>query len=350
MYKFDACVVVPAYNEEPVIGSSLARLCEVVYHQHIYVVSDGSKDKTAQIARQFTSNVLELQQNVGKAKALNFLIRSFHLLDRYNYVLFADADSRLSSNFMTEIKKFTIHEPACIVGTVISDRHGLISAYRTYEYGMTHRFFKTAQHMMRVITVAPGCASLYRSDVLAQLDFNNHTLTEDFDLTLQIHKNKLGNILYASKARVITQDPPTLRDYWKQIVRWYTGFWQNIYLHKLYAPNSKVNFEILLMLVDSLSWIFALGVAIMEPLLFLNLLIGFYMINTVLGCIILVLERRGWAIKYIPLFPMFQFINITAYTYSFFRATFSRSKKLSWQKVTRYSVPEQSSGTAKMTA
>src|SRR5205823_656630 len=109
------------------------------------------------------------------------------------------------------------------------------------EYGLSHRVYKQAQNKMRTITVAPGSSSLYRSDVLRELDFGNQTLTEDFDLTLQIYRRKLGRVVYAPRAKVITQDPPTLKDYWNQVMRWYTGFWQNVFMHRIYLPTSMVN-------------------------------------------------------------------------------------------------------------
>jgi len=330
------CVVVPAYNEEQVIDPALRALVRVIDPAHVYVVSDGSTDKTAELALKHTKNVLDLPQNVGKARALKSLINEYQLTLNYEYVLFSDADSQLSFNFITEIKKFMAAQPACIVGTVTSDRHGLISAYRTYEYGLTHRVFKQAQSRMGTITVAPGCASLYRSDVLGLLDFTKHTLTEDFDLTLQIHEKKLGDIVYAPHARVLTQDPPTLHDYWKQITRWYTGFWQNIFLHKAYIPNKKVNMEIMLIVGDGLSWIAAISFAIINPLAFLSLVLMSAIITFILTIGILCLERQFWAMKYMLLFPLFQFINVTSYGYSFFRALGTQTKRLAWNKVLRY--------------
>jgi cellulose synthase/poly-beta-1,6-N-acetylglucosamine synthase-like glycosyltransferase len=338
--RSELCVVVPAYNEEQVISSSLKAMTDIISKDHIYVVSDGSTDRTVELARQHTDNVLELTQNMGKAAALDQLIQANNLITRYEYILFSDADSRLAPNFLEEIKKYTIHDPACIVGTVASDKHGLISAYRTYEYGLSHRVYKQAQSKMRVITVAPGSSSLYRSDVLRELDFSNHTLTEDFDLTLQIYEKNLGRVIYAPKAKVITQDPQSLGDYWKQVMRWYTGFWQNVLLHKIYKPNKAVNVEIWIIVADSLSWIVALVLGIQHPVFFGQVMLVSLIITEVLSFSILMLEKQYWALKYMPMFFLFQLINIATYILSFFRAFKFRNsnKALLWQKVSRYAV------------
>lgn len=339
MSKATIAVVVPAYNEEQVIQSSLKSLARVISAQHIYVVSDGSTDQTAKLAKQTVPQVLALRKNRGKAGALEALIRKYQLTKRYRYVFFFDADTRIRPSFITEIKKvIKAQRPALVVGTVTSDRNKLISAYRVYEYGFSHMFFKNAQNVMGTIVVAPGCASIYRADVLDQLDFSRKTLTEDLDLTMQIHKNKLGKIVYCPKAKVITQDPTTFADYWKQINRWNTGWWQNFFIHKLYQPNSKINAEVLLLLADLLLWLYILSLAIIHPLIFIKLYALAFALASGLGLLVSLITANYWALPYVPLFGFFQLINLTSLIYSFFRAIFGRSSQLGWQKVSRYSV------------
>jgi len=334
-HRVSVGVIMAAYNEEKVITDSLTSLSRVFDPAHIYVVNDGSSDQTAELAGLLTPNVLNLKENVGKINALRVLIAHFDLLKRYDYLLFTDADSRLPADFLDKIKPAIKNHPACVVATVTSQRRGLISAFRTFEYGFSHRVFKRAQGVASLITIAPGCGSLYRTDILEQLDFSDRTLTEDFDLTLQIHLKKLGRIQYAYQARVSTQDPLTWRDYWRQVVRWYTGFWQNIRLHRSYLPTSAINGEIILSLVDSFSWFGALALAVLAPHTFFLLLLYAIVLVSGLGLLVLIMERQYWAIKYLPVFPVFQFINTAAYVYSFFRALKSR-EKLGWHKVARY--------------
>ena len=330
------CAIVPAYNEAAVLLTSLSSLAQTVAPEHIYVVSDGSKDKTADIARQITNNVLALKKNRGKAGALAILIEKYQLTERYDYLMFYDADSRLLPGFAQAVAAQLALRPACIVGTVTSDRHGIVSAYRTYEYGLTHRLFKRAQNEMGTITVAPGCASLYRSDVVKQLEFSTRTITEDFDLTIQIYNKKLGRLVYVPEARVLTQDPGTIADYWKQVTRWYTGYWQNIFLHKLYVPKGRINFEIILQVTDGAAWVGSVILALTHPETFLHLIGMVYLIVCGLSLFILSLERAFWAMLYMPFFPIFQVINLTSYILSFFRALGKR--KITWQKVDRYTL------------
>ncbi len=331
----DICVVIPAYNEALVIEDSLKALAQITDLAHVFVVSDGSKDNTAELARKHTDNVLEIVKNGGKALALEQLIAHFGLSTKYRYILFSDADSQLDPHFFEAIHDAAQKLPACIVGSVVSQKKGLVSAYRTVEYALTQLIFKQAQSYIGTIAVAPGCASAYRSDVLRELHFGGGTLTEDYDLTLQIHAQRLGPIIYAPKARVLTQDPLTIGDYWKQIIRWHTGFWQNFFLHRVYFPRRSVHYEILVLTLDSISWIAVITASIFFPVEFLRLLVLSLTVSWTLTAAVIIIEKTWWTIPYLPLFPFFQLMNIIGYTYSFGRAVLG-GKKLGWDKVQRY--------------
>lgn len=331
-------VVVPAYNEERVIEDSLRSLLKVLPKRHIFVVSDGSTDKTVTAAKRVVPNVLNLRKNRGKAGALQALLKKYQLTSRYKYLFFFDADSRIDKDFLKIIRRRIQDRPACIVGTVTSLRNNVISAYRVYEYGFSHLFYKNAQNVMGTIVVAPGCASVYRTDVLDQLDFSRKTLTEDFDFTIQIHKKKLGKVVYVPAAKVLTQDPQTFGDYWNQITRWNTGFWQNFFAHKLYLPTSTVNGEILLLIIDTITWLVILGLVFSRPILTAKLYVLSLALAMIIGVIVAIIRRQYWAIVYSPVFGLFQIVNLGNWVYSFFRAISKPNRLLPWQKVSRYSI------------
>ena len=60
--------VLPAYNEELVIGSVLLRTKQ--YVDRVIVVDDGSSDRTAEVAKLAGADVVRLEKNTGKAYAL----------------------------------------------------------------------------------------------------------------------------------------------------------------------------------------------------------------------------------------------------------------------------------------
>ena len=90
-------VVVPAYNEEVRLVPTLERLLEYYeaagYPYDVAIVSDGSRDKTADIARKFAEvhpnfSVIDYSPNRGKGYA----VRTGVLAAKGDIVLFCDAD------------------------------------------------------------------------------------------------------------------------------------------------------------------------------------------------------------------------------------------------------------------
>src|SRR5215216_3131823 len=68
-------IVIPAYNEEGVISRVLDELALGGYFE-IIVVDDGSKDKTAEIAREHGAIVVRHPYNIGNGAAVKTGIRA----------------------------------------------------------------------------------------------------------------------------------------------------------------------------------------------------------------------------------------------------------------------------------
>ncbi|MBT9258514.1 MAG: glycosyltransferase family 2 protein [Clostridiales bacterium] len=62
--------VIPAYNEEKTLGAVVEAVRESGMVDRILVISDGSTDTTAEVARKAGAECIELEQNVGKGGAL----------------------------------------------------------------------------------------------------------------------------------------------------------------------------------------------------------------------------------------------------------------------------------------
>lgn len=80
--------VIPAYNEETTVGRIIDTLKQVAAVTEIIVVSDGSEDDTAAVARYHGARVLELAVNSGKGAAMTAGAREA----REDILLFLDAD------------------------------------------------------------------------------------------------------------------------------------------------------------------------------------------------------------------------------------------------------------------
>jgi glycosyltransferase involved in cell wall biosynthesis len=80
--------IVPAYNEEKTVGDVVRVLCEHPLVDEVIVVSDGSTDQTAEVARRCGAEVVELAENLGKGAAIKAGIER----STADVVLFLDAD------------------------------------------------------------------------------------------------------------------------------------------------------------------------------------------------------------------------------------------------------------------
>ncbi|HAH43849.1 glycosyltransferase family 2 protein [Gimesia sp.] len=111
-------IVIPALNEEDAIGGTIARCLEAreeISHQsgldgvEIIVVSDGSTDRTAEIAQSFEEiSVIIFEQNRGYGAA----IKEGWRRGRGDYVGFLDADGTCDPRFFAALCQTAITENA----------------------------------------------------------------------------------------------------------------------------------------------------------------------------------------------------------------------------------------------
>ena len=230
-------VIIPAYNEAKVIENTIKAAKRQLPEKHIYLVNDNSSDQTAQLAASqlSQSQILNLSHNHGKAAALNKAIKHFRLLGRYQYIFPLDADTQLSPDFVKQVVSYLDQHPQTdmVIGQVLARPINTFTLYRQFEYYWGQAVIKQAQSIMGLITVAPGCSSVYRASLLKQHSIPTQTVTEDMDLTFTLQRSGKYQIDYLPQAKVYTQDPQTLGDYTGQILRWYTGFWQCLVKHKI---------------------------------------------------------------------------------------------------------------------
>lgn len=240
----DVAVLIAAHNEEAVIESTLCAVRRLLPARQVFVVSDASTDRTVELARQHGVQVLDLRPNRGKAAALVAGLQHFALTRRFQVVMILDADTIPAEDYLvTALPMFDDPTVAAVAGratTRWSASPGWISrillAHRERVYVLFQTLLKYGQaaRYANAVAIVPGFASLYRADVLAQLDIAAAGLAiEDYNMTFEIHAKRLGRVAFdPSAARAMTQDPDNLADYMRQVGRWNLGFWQTLRRHR----------------------------------------------------------------------------------------------------------------------
>lgn len=89
-------IIIPAYNEEERIGTTLRSLVQSgSWFDELIVVDDGSNDKTHSIAEQWTKQVMRIEQNQGKG----FALQMGSSMAKGDILLFLDADLEETAAF-----------------------------------------------------------------------------------------------------------------------------------------------------------------------------------------------------------------------------------------------------------
>lgn len=164
----------------------------------------------------------------GKGLALSKGAKRFGLSKKYRWIHIADADGAFAPSYFRIFRRELDIKYAAATGYVRSLPGRRISEYRVYEYTVGMEVHRRMQALFNIVPVIPGPTSCFRWDVFKRVDFDNKSLTEDFDVTMQLHRRKLGNIQFIPEAIAYTQDPRTVRDYAKQITRWNRGGLQSM--------------------------------------------------------------------------------------------------------------------------
>ncbi|MEO5740519.1 MAG: glycosyltransferase family 2 protein [Vicinamibacterales bacterium] len=341
------CVVIPAFNEELLVRRCIESVVGAgVAATHIYVIDDASTDSTAAIARATGVNLLSDGRKRGKLGGISEALSHFALARRYEYLAILDADSHVAPQYFTEVLVRFLQdaETVLVCGAPHSESYNWLTAYRAYEYAVTLRLYRQGQHAMGVITVAPGCASVYRTRILPHLDWDSETLVEDMDLTVQVHRQQLGKIAYTPHAVAYTQDPRTLGDYIGQLTRWYRGTWQVMRLRNVPFGRQRIDAEFGVLLAEGL--FFAL-VTMCLPILawfwpqtvWRWLLIDQAIVLTLAIACALVLKRRDILTCFL-VFPLLRVVNSAILLQTFWLEVVRRQHTLEWFTVARYNDAE----------
>lgn len=242
--KRKLALLLPGHNEELIIAHTIqSAIIAGQNAKDIFVVDDNSDDQTRNIAVALLGedHVLSVERS-GKALAVQKAVDHFGMRERYVWLHVADADSVFSPDYFREYsKKLDARKYAVAVGFVQSLRGNWISTYRALTYTYSQHVFRRLQSWLGMISVFPGPITCFRMDIWDKLELDGTSLTEDFDITLQVHRKNLGRIVYIPKAVNYTQDPQTLKDFWKQNTRWQRGFFQGVRKYRVGLHNQKID-------------------------------------------------------------------------------------------------------------
>ncbi|MDD2401883.1 MAG: glycosyltransferase family 2 protein [Clostridia bacterium] len=223
-------IIVPAHNEEVVIGSLVDNLTSLDYPKELYdvfVIADNSDDNTATVARAHGASVYERtnSEQRGKGFALEwFFAKLYNMPKKYDAVVVFDADNLVHSQFLKHMNNHLCNGSKIVQGYI--DAKNPLDTWVTSAFAMSfwvaNRMLQLARYNLGLSSYLGGTGMVISLDVLRKIGWGATSLTEDLEFSFKALL--LGyKTSWAHEAKVYDEKPLTFNQAWKQRKRWALG-------------------------------------------------------------------------------------------------------------------------------
>jgi cellulose synthase/poly-beta-1,6-N-acetylglucosamine synthase-like glycosyltransferase len=285
-YAPPVSVIVPAYNEEATIVSSVSSFLALHYPQfEVVVVNDGSKDRTVEVLReefnlsesdQPVQIQLETQpirtvyatsaerlilvdkENGGKADALNVGICAA----TYPFVCCIDADIILDEDALLRVARPMIESSRVVaVGGIVRVANGcevesgrvvkirtprnIWANFQIVEYLRAFLAGRTGWSVFNAMLIISGAFGMFRRrDFIEAGGYAHDTVGEDMEVVTRMHRNlkekgEPYQISFVPDPVAWTEVPATLRVLRRQRDRWHRGLMDTLFRHRKMLLNPR---------------------------------------------------------------------------------------------------------------
>lgn len=288
-------VVVPAYNEQATITSTVTSILNAEYPEHeVIVVDDGSIDGTLMtlidaykaypversVRRVFPHRAIEKiylssihpnlwileKENGGKADALNAGME----YARFPLVCTIDADSILEQDSLLRLgQKFLLNKRLVAVGGAVRVLNGcrvedarvqeirapkrLIECVQAAEYMRSFFVGRLGWHRVDSLLIISGAFGVFRKDLMAAVGGYRKTVGEDMDVVIRLHRHCVDHgiaydVGFVPEPVCWTQVPSDIRSLLQQRNRWQRGLvdclWHNrdMFMNPRYGKVGLIGF------------------------------------------------------------------------------------------------------------
>jgi cellulose synthase/poly-beta-1,6-N-acetylglucosamine synthase-like glycosyltransferase len=222
-------IVIPAHNEEPVIGYTVAKLRQLNYPQDMFdicVVADFCSDQTSRMARDQGAFCYERLsgERGSKGAALRWLFQRIFESDRnYDAIVVFDADTRVDAEFLHVMNTQLNQGTQVIQGRhIISNpQEGWFPAITWAMMAIDNRFSNQGRSNLGLSAKHMGDSICFRCDILREKGWGSG-LTEDYELRLKLILDGYS-IQYEPWAIGHGQAPRSYPEAQSQRLRWAKG-------------------------------------------------------------------------------------------------------------------------------
>lgn len=253
--QFRFLVLVPAHNEEEVIGDLITDLLSQDYLRDLYkvvIIADNCTDRTLEICSKFKDErlrVVERNSNQrGKGPALDFALEKIpEILPDFNpdYVVVFDADNRVPKNFLSQLSA-NIDEkcPAVQCKYKTLQPTSLNARLQDYLRTIYQWMCQRGKQGLGLAVNLGGTGEAIRYDLIKNLKFGT-TLVEDFNLTVRLALID-KRVEYFHEIEFFDEVPDSFITEIRREVRWVAGHFQvfSRYLPKMLRKRTKTTLDI----------------------------------------------------------------------------------------------------------
>ena len=242
--KHKFAILIPARNEELVIGSLLESLNELNYPKDkfdIYVIPNNCTDKTQEVSKENGAKIITCETPTKtKGDVLKIALAKLEKEKDIDAYIIFDADNVVHPDFLLYM------DDALEKGYNVAEGYrdaknpgdNYISGSYTLFYLMQNVFFNQARMPINGSSSINGTGFMMKKEYIETVGFETYSLTEDVEFTGQCALRK-EKIAYVEEAITYDEYPTKFGASWNQRKRWSAG---NIECMKLYTPKLIKNF------------------------------------------------------------------------------------------------------------
>jgi len=278
-YEPTVSILIPARNEEKVIGQLLQRTAELTYPHdklQVIVIDDASSDSTGRIADEYSSKCTFIEvlhrenRNGGKGKAP--AMNAGFKRATGEIVLCFDADYYPQKDIVENLtKEFADPNVGAVQGRVVvlNEPQNMVTRLVALERIGGYRVDQEARDDLGLITQFGGTVGGFRRSVLASLGgWDESILAEDTDLTFRVYLAGY-TVRYVIDAECYEEAVDNWKAYRQQRYRWARGHMQCCFKHSLKVLKSKK-----LRVKEKIDGLLLLNVYFMPLVVLLSFIIG----------------------------------------------------------------------------
>ncbi|MCL6444737.1 MAG: glycosyltransferase family 2 protein [Alicyclobacillus sp.] len=242
--KFDPskrfAVIIPAHNEERVIGPLIDSLNAQQYPRELYdihVIADNCTDHTREVALRHGARV-HVRRNTekrGKGFGIEWMLeRLWAMGEQYDAVVMFDADNLVAPDFLR-----IMNDKLCAGHKVIQGYLGVKNPFDTWvsvsmgiSYWYSNRMWQNARQNLGLSCSLGGTGLCIDMALLKEMGWGATGLTEDLEFGVRCVERGILPI-WAHDAKVYDEKPTTLLASARQRLRWMQGHFHCAHKHML---------------------------------------------------------------------------------------------------------------------